>query len=504
MLNDVRKSNTGRLKGLTGAIALLVIGMIFGALLVSGFGLVRPGLADLELGANLPPVNLDADATAFSKAFIEVAEKVTPAIVQISVVSERESSQRDFFFFPFRDMPQEQRGSGSGIIISEDGYIITNNHVVENANRVSVGLSDKRNFTATVIGTDPLTDLAVIKIDADNLVPAFLGDSENLKVGQWVMAIGNPLALSSTVTAGIVSAIGRGQLGLIRDNYGVENFIQTDAVINPGNSGGALVDLSGAVVGVNSAIATRGTGTYIGYGFAIPINLAKSVAKDLIATGRVNRGYIGVNIGEVDNAIARSLGLDRPRGIIIQGILPGGAAADSDLKSGDVILKIDGREVNQPNELQSYVAAKTAGTAVTLTIFRDGKEIERKVTLKAREDDTRTQPVTSEESRDTKPEQKQTTASFDDIGLTVRNLSEKEKGDYKIDSGVMITEVKSFSKADDQRLFRGLTIVEADKEPVKDVSSLSKILQSKKGEAVLLKVQDSSGNTRFVGIELPR
>jgi len=153
---------------------------------------------------------------------------------------------------------------------------------------------DKRRFDATVVGTDPLTDLAVIKIDAENLPHAYLGDSDELKVGQWVMAIGNPLSLASTVTAGIVSAIGRGQLGLIRDSYGVENFIQTDAAINPGNSGGALVDLSGAVVGVNSAIATSGTGTYIGYGFAIPINLAKAVAKDLIAHGKVSRGYIGV------------------------------------------------------------------------------------------------------------------------------------------------------------------------------------------------------------------
>lgn len=504
MLNRLIFLKNGKTKGLVGAVVLLIIGMLFGAILVSGFGLVRPGYADVELGANIPPVNLDADATAFSKAFIEVAEKVTPAIVQISVVSERESSQRDFFFFPFRDMPQEQRGSGSGIIISEDGYIVTNNHVVENASRVSVGLSDKRNFVATVVGTDPLTDLAVIKIDADGLVPAFLGDSDNLKVGQWVMAIGNPLALASTVTAGIVSAIGRGQLGLIRDSYGVENFIQTDAVINPGNSGGALVDLSGAVVGVNSAIATRGTGTYIGYGFAIPINLARSVAKDLIATGRVNRGYIGVNIGEVDNAIAKSLGLDRPRGIIIQGILPDGAAAATDLKSGDVILKIDGREVNQPNELQSYIASKSAGTTVTMLVFRDGKEIERKVTLKARDEDTKTEPVARNDDNKSKSEPKQSTATYDDIGLTVKNLTEKEKDDFKIDSGIMITDVKSFSKADDQRLFRGLAIVEADRKPVKDVSDFSRIIESKKGEAVLLKVQDSSGNTRFVGLEIPR
>ena len=295
-------------------------------------------------------------------------------------------------------MPKEQRGSGSGIIISDDGYIVTNNHVVENATKVTVGMSDKRTFEAKVIGTDPLTDLAVIKIDAKDLPTAYLGNSDDLKVGQWVMAIGNPLALSSTVTAGIVSAIGRGQLGLIKDSYGVENFIQTDAAINPGNSGGALVDLSGAVIGVNSAIAAGNTGNYIGYGFAIPINLVKSVAKDLIAHGKISRGYIGVNIGEVDDAMAKSLGLDKPKGIIVQGIVDGGAASKADIKEGDVILKVDGREVNQPNQLQGYIASKSAGTTVKLTLFRDGKEIEREVTLKARDADIKVEPIANKEN----------------------------------------------------------------------------------------------------------
>jgi len=328
-------------KRLMGAFALVFAGILFGALLVSGFGLVRPGLADIHLGANNPPVNLDADATSFSKAFIETASKVTPTIVQITVVAEAQNPHDDFFFFPFKDLPQEEKGTGSGIIISDDGYILTNNHVVENSNKVTVGLSDKRSFEAKVIGTDPLTDLAVIKINANNLPVAYLGDSDNLKVGQWVMAIGNPLSLSSTVTAGIVSAIGRGSLGLIKNSYGVEDFIQTDAAINPGNSGGALVDLSGAVIGVNSAIAAGRTGTYIGYGFAIPINLAKSVAKDLIANGKVSRGYIGVNIGEVDNAMAKALGLSKPEGVIVQGLVKDGAASNADIKACYVILKVD-------------------------------------------------------------------------------------------------------------------------------------------------------------------
>lgn len=491
-------------KGILGAVALVVVGILFGALLVSGFGLVRPGWADINLGANQPPVNLDADATSFSKAFIEVAEKVTPAIVQINVVSERENPHKDFFFFPFdNQIPKEQQGSGSGIIISDDGYILTNNHVVENATKVSVGLADKRTFSAKVVGTDPLTDLAVVKIDAEKLTSAYLGDSDNLKVGQWVMAIGNPLSLSSTVTAGIVSAIGRGQLGLINDSYGVEDFIQTDAVINPGNSGGALVDLSGAVVGINSAIATRGTGTYIGYGFAIPINLAKTVAKEIIAYGKVNRGYIGINIGEVNDALAKSMGLDKPKGIIIQGIVEGGAASETDLKSGDIILSVDGRELFKPNELQGYIASKTAGTTVNLKIFRDGKELDRKVTLKARDEDTKNQPVKMKSEDNSKSETKSNTVSFESIGMTVKNLSEKEKEDFNINSGIIITKVENFGKAAEQRLGSGLVILEADKKKINDVSAFEKIVNSKKGKAVLLKVQDKDGNSRFIGLEIP-
>jgi serine protease Do len=494
-----------KIKGIIGAISLLFIGVLFGAILVSGFGLVRPSLADINLGANEPPVKLDADASSFSQAFIEVAQKVTPAIVQITVVSERDNPHQDWFFFPFKDLPKEQKGSGSGIIISQDGYILTNNHVVEKATKVTVALSDKREFDAKVVGTDPLTDLAVIKIDAKNLPVAYLGNSDDLKVGQWVMAIGNPLSLTSTVTAGIVSAINRGSLGLIRDSYGVEDFIQTDAAINPGNSGGALVDLSGAVIGVNSAIASSGGGTYIGYGFAIPINLAKSVSQELIAHGKINRGYIGINIGEVDDAIAKSIGLDRPKGVIVQGIVEGGAASKSDVRAGDVILEINGKPVNKPNELQSYVATLTAGTTVTLKLFRDGQTIERKVTLKARESEEKTEPASNKtEGSENNNNSNLTSATFDNIGLTVQNLSEKDKTDFKVNHGVLITDVKPFSIAEDQRLFAGLVITEANKEQIDNVQDFKNIVEKKKGSALLLKVVDQDGNNRFIGIEIPQ
>lgn len=491
-------------KKIAGLLVLVVSGVLLGAALLTGYALMKPGSADFLLGAKRPPVSLNADATAFSQAFTEVAEKVTPSIVQITVVAETETDPHQDFFFPFKDfeIPKEQLGSGSGVIISEDGYILTNNHVVENAKSVNVLLSDKRKYDAKIIGRDKLTDLAVIKISATNLPAAYLGNSDNLKVGQWVMAIGNPLSLQSTVTAGIISALNRGQLHLINDSYGVENFIQTDAAINPGNSGGALVDLSGAVIGINTAIASR-TGTYVGYGFAIPVNLVKSVAKDLIEHGKVSRGYIGVQIREVDAALAKSIGMDRPRGVIVEKIVEGGAASKADVKRGDVILKVDNVEVSQPNELQSYVAGKSAGSDVTLQIFRDGKEFDRKVTLKPK-DETGTEVAESTGNKDDEETtESKSSINFEKLGLTVKNLTDKEKEKLNVSSGVLIAKTALYGKAQQQGLSDGLVIIRADKKKVETVGQLEKIIQSKKGSAVLLEVTDSKGNARFVGMDIP-
>ncbi|PIP78771.1 MAG: trypsin [Ignavibacteria bacterium CG22_combo_CG10-13_8_21_14_all_37_15] len=497
-------------KKIVGVFALLTVGVLFSAIMVSGFGWAYPDLSDIKLGASKPPVNLNADASAFNQAFVEVAEKVTPSIVQISVVAkvDQKELQGQNPFFQFHDfgtpMPKEQEGSGSGIIISEDGYILTNNHVVENATKVTVGLHDKRSIEAKVIGTDPLTDLAVIKINAKDLTVAYLGNSDELKVGQWVMAIGNPLALASTVTAGIVSALNRGRLGLLKDQaYGVENFIQTDAAINPGNSGGALVDLSGAVIGVNSAIAAARTGTYIGYSFAIPINMAKSVAQDLIAHGKISRGYIGVQIREVDESLALSLGMDKPTGVIIQKIVEGGSASNEDVKEGDVILKIDNTVVDQANQLQSYVASKTAGAKIKLTIFRDGKTIERSVTLKPREEDKTEAAENVTPKGNEVDESPSKVVSFDDIGLTVKNLTAQEKETYKVAGGVMISEVKEYSRASNQGLQPDLVITKADKKEIKSVAEFKKIIESKKGSAVFLVVNDKKGDSFFVGLKIP-
>ena len=264
------------------------------------------------------------------------------------------------------------------------------------------------------------------------------------------MAIGNPLSLTSTVTSGIISALDR-PLNLIDDSYGIENFIQTDAVINPGNSGGALVDLNGAVIGVNTAIASR-TGTYIGYGFAIPINMARTVAKDLIAHGKITRGYIGVQIRNVDNAMAKALGLDKPQGVIVETIVPDGAAADTELKEGDVILKIDERKINKANQLQGYVATKLAGDVVTLTVFRDGERFTVDVELKAIDEEAEAEKV--EEVVEEEEEEASVEETFDHLGMTVRNLTAKERDEYKVKNGVMITNVESFSVARRSRSLR--------------------------------------------------
>jgi serine protease Do len=495
-------------KKLFGTIALIVIGIVFGAVLVSGFGWVRPSLADVEIGAKTPPVT-NVDANAFNKAFMEVAKKVTPSIVRIDVTSKiSDNVHNDFFFFPFPfkdNIPKEQLGSGSGVIITSDGYILTNNHVVDNADKLQVQLYDKRILNAKVVGKDPLTDLAVIKIDASDLPVAYLGNSDDAEVGEWVMAIGNPLSLNSTVTAGIISAKGR-NIDLLRAKEGasaIEDYIQTDAAINPGNSGGALVDLTGAVIGINSAIAAGGTGNYIGYGFAIPINIAKTVAKEIIATGKVNRGYIGVNITAVDPATAKAVGLDKSTGVMVQGLLDNGAAEKAGIKEGDIILKIDGREIDRANQLQSYVASKTAGTTVNLTLWRDGHEIEKSVTLKARNESSESEPISEKRNKNNSGNSSTNSMTFDNVGLTVQNMSTDELEQYKVDNGVMITDVKTLSNAYDQNLAPNFVITEVNGKKIDSVEDLNKIINDKKGKAILLKVVDNSGHSRLVGLEIP-
>ena len=296
----------------------------------------------------------------------------------------------DQFGMPF-EMPQQQdqEASGSGVIISNDGYIVTNNHVVEGADEIKVNLFDNREFKAKLIGKDPSTDLAVIKIDSKDLQYLTFANSDEVQVGQWVLAVGNPFNLASTVTAGIVSAKTR-NINILREkagNLAIESFIQTDAAVNPGNSGGALVDLNGNLIGINSAIATP-TGSYAGYSFAIPANLAKKVVKDMVDFGEVQRGFLGVNIREVDDELAKDLKLPKIQGAYIAEVNKGSAGEAGGIKRGDVIMKVGESEITNSADLQEHIARYRPGDKVTLQIFRDGTMISKEVTLKSQENKT--------------------------------------------------------------------------------------------------------------------
>lgn len=318
-----------------------------------------------------PPVEKPApELLSTQAAFIEVSAKVTPSVVNISAA--RPSAMPDFgplfenfFGSPFRGQRQEQ-SLGSGFLISSDGYILTNEHVVKGAEEIKVKLSDQRTYVGTLVGVDPRTDVAVLKIDAGEKLPAaVLGDSDQLKVGQWALAIGNPFGLDRTLTVGVISAIGRADVGI--EDY--EDFIQTDASINPGNSGGPLLNIYGEVVGINTAIVASGQGI----GFAIPINLAQLIARQLIDKGEVSRGWLGVSIQPLTPELAKSFGLDRVSGVLVNQVLADGPAAEAGIRRGDILLTLGGKEVKGVRELQLLVASTPAGATVAVEILRDGK-----------------------------------------------------------------------------------------------------------------------------------
>ncbi len=503
------------------SILLISIGIIFGVLLVSNLNTgIDLGFADSQekkLGGSVPIQNPNPTIKALSDNFIAVAKAVKPSVVGIQVTASRKPADRqaprDFWhwFSPSPDQPQREQGFGSGIILTPDGYIATNNHVVDDSDEdgIVVFLHDNSRFPGKLVGKDPTTDLAVIKIDANNLTAAALGESEDLQVGEWVLAVGSPLGLTSTVTQGIVSALGR-SIDIIqategRSNYGIENFIQTDAAINPGNSGGPLVNMKGEVVGVNSAIATT-NGRFQGYGFAVPVDLLKTVAADLIRYGEVRRGYIGVAITQVDQTMASAIGLGDAKGVFVQNVSEGSAGAMAGLKDGDVILSIDGKETNAPNELQSYIATKHIGDVVNVKVYRDGKTLEKKITLKGRQESSVAAGEGSGEKRTEKAESADTRESvtFDKLGMTVRTLSSEERDQLGVDRGVLITKVNEFGEAYNRRLGRGQVILDAEKKPIRTAADLKKVFDSHTGgDSILLRVRQTEDAVVFVAIQLP-
>lgn len=499
-------------KSIIAAGFIVMFALIFGAVLIanfSGMKLVHSN-SQVEFNTTPPLKYVNPEMKSLNEAFVEISKVVTPTVVSITVKSDLKKDNKDdennpfhFFFGPDFKMPEQkpEMGSGSGVIVSKDGYIVTNNHVVQNAgdNGIKVTLTDKREFNAKLIGTDPNTDLAVIKIETNDLPVISFGNSDDVRVGQWVLAIGNPLGLNHTVTAGIVSALGR-NIGISGGGYGIENFIQTDAAINPGNSGGALVDINGQLIGINTAIQTN-TGFYQGYGFAIPVNMVKSVISDLIKTGKVNRGYIGIQIQTIDETMAKGLGLDKAKGVLIQSVQKDGAGEDAGLKAGDVIFYVDGKEVNASNELQSIIASKHPGDIVKLTIFRDGKSFEQEVTLKARTED-KTESSSMEKKDDSKSGEI-LKKSIKSLGLTVSSLDNTTKKKLNISEGVLITGVEPYSESFMRGIQVGNAIIEANKQKVTSVDELVDIINEKKsGESILLKIITNDGIERIFAVKI--
>lgn len=370
-------------------IALVFSGILGGMITLTGSHFLNQEKAveapRIETEAYVRSVNLPTWSSTAPIDFVQAAQKATPSVVNITAKIARNTryNQDDFFFFsPFggRGGGAPAEGSGSGVIYSENGYIITNNHVVEGATELEVTLSDNRKFKATLVGTDKRTDLAVIKIDATGLIPTEVGNSDEVRIGEWALAVGNPFNLTSTVTAGIISAKGR-NIDLLDKSASIEAFIQTDAAVNPGNSGGALVDAQGRLIGINTAIATR-TGAFQGYSFAIPVNLVRRVVDDIISYGDYKRPFLGVSIQELDSDFAKDLGVNISQGVVITDLVEGGSAQYAGLQKDDVIVGIDGREVKSMPELQEVVGRAKVGDTVNLKILRKSKSLTIPVKLR--------------------------------------------------------------------------------------------------------------------------
>ena len=439
------------------------------------------------------------------QAFRQVAKKVSPAVVFVKVEKEVSQGTAGFhtpFGSPFGDelfrhffgvppqlqqphqAPKKRResGQGSGFLITPDGYILTNNHVVGDANLVSVQMNDGREYEAEIVGTDPGSDLAVIKIDESDLPFLRLGNSEKLEVGDWVLAVGNPFGLSHTLTAGVVSAKGRSGIGL--NDY--EDFIQTDAAINPGNSGGPLVNLDGDVVGINTAIFSR-SGGYMGIGFAIPVDMAKNIKSQLIEHGEVKRGRLGVYIQDMTKDLADSFDLEETTGILITQIVEDSPADDADLKQGDIILEIDGDKVDKVANFRNRVSLTAPGTKVKLTILRDGE----RETVKVKIGKLDTEVASAKSGSSDLPK----------LGLSLQQLTPElaERFGYDDEKGVLVAGVESGSLADRAGIRRGSLILEIDRQRVTSVKEAKKLLKTKKKSHLFL-IQQGEG-TRYVAIK---
>ena len=497
-------------KSIPMATLLLILGIALGVFLSAEMGWLSEGEAapaakTVTLGSEeeIPEAILQLQNTG--KVFVAVGKEVIPTVVAIETqmkveaprISERPRTPFDEFFgedfwrhFAPRPYGGPRKGLGSGVIVSKEGYILTNNHVIQGADKIKVSLSDGRKFDAKVVGKDEPTDIAVIKIDAKDLSVIRFGDSDALEVGEWVLAVGNPFEQYNTMTQGIVSAKGRSHLNFGRTTPTYQNFIQTSAAINPGNSGGPLVNLKGQLVGINAAIQTTSGGS-LGIGFAIPINMARNVMEELIGKGRVVRGYLGVDISDVDQDMADALKLDKVRGAIVQQVRENTGAQKAGVQAGDVILEVNGKKIENASALQRIIANIDPGKRVELTVWRSGAKKKLRVKLGERPDAERM--AEKEQGKESK------------LGLQVETLTEEiaRQLGCENEKGVVVAWVDPNGPAAEKGIRRGDLIQRIGRQKIASVKEYNKAVKDlKPGEAVMLLVKRQD-RAFFVAIKLP-
>ncbi len=475
----------------------LLGGMLPLGLFLAFSGTNTPQVDTFSSGYNTPVHRTSFAGGGIPVDFVEASASSINSVVHVTTKIVRTNFQRDvfqeFFYGPGaggREFQQHSQSSGSGVIVSSDGYIVTNNHVVEDASEIEIILNDNSKYTAKVIGADPSTDIAVLKIDAKNLQPIPIGNSDEINIGEWVLAVGNPFNLTSTVTAGIVSAKAR-NINLLgersKNSVPIESFIQTDAAVNPGNSGGALVNTRGELVGINTAIASQ-TGSYAGYSFAVPVNLVTKVMHDLIDYGVVQRGFLGVQISDINQEIKEKNNLSSTKGVYVSGVTENGSADKAGIKTGDVILKIGGKEVNSSASLQEEIGRRRPGDKVAVTV-RNKNGSEEIIDVLLRNSEGETKLVSKEEV-------KKNVA----LGATFEELSSKEKKELNTEYGVKITSITA-GKLKSLGLEEGMTITKINNEPVQSVEQLTNKLNGGK-TGVLLEILTESGRKEYVGFGL--
>ena len=505
-LHSASSASTAAPRGTFRGLAGLAVCVAFSGILVAAFAV---GATGSPAPGAMPQVNLNRTDAPMRSGFSQLVKTVRPAVVNITTSRVRNAGSaeapshgqpgwfgqrpqgRNFFGMPPSPAPRQgprAMGMGSGVIVSPDGYVVTNHHVIEGANSVTVTLLDKRTFAGTIVGSDPQTDLAVLKIQGDDLPFVSWGDSSSLEVGDYVLAVGSPFGLRSTVTQGIVSAKGRGGMGITR----YEDFIQTDAAINPGNSGGALVNMRGELVGINTAILSR-TGGSQGVGFAVPASIGQHVYTNLVETGTVTRGFLGVGIQAVTPDLARSFGLDRPVGAIVTNVQDASPAARGGLRRGDTVIRYDAQPIATPRDLQRAVTTTPVGTEVTMIVVRDGEAQTVPVTIMQH---PMSQPLAATTSPD---------AGARLAGLAVEDLTPSLARRFGVDdqvTGVVITDIRAGSRSEESGLLQGDIIREINRQPVSSLNAFQQAVSALPNDQPVLLFIHRRGMPLFLTVKV--